>query len=249
MKGDKRNHSLQAPEETSHVKRIYRYVPILLLAVCSQLAHAQSSFDIAVGFGAAQDKATGNGIEGDPTSLNFFNNCAVGSTDTCTPTSSLSAFMMGFQGTVMMSKYFGLNGEVSFQPGRQDYAAFSQSLLNAGGANLQSRLTLYDFNGVVQPFKTKRIALQGMGGIGGANLRFYASGSTTSAILGTQNFSQYFGSSNHFQVHGGIGVQIFVTDHVFIRPQFDIHYVRNLSQFGSNAIKREMVWIGYSWGS
>jgi hypothetical protein len=55
-------------------------------------------------------------------------------------------------------------------------------------------------------------------------------------------------STNHFQVHGGVGVEIYLTDHIFVRPQFDVHYVRNLTQFGSNLVKTEMVWLGYSWG-
>jgi hypothetical protein len=49
-------------------------------------------------------------------------------------------------------------------------------------------------------------------------------------------------------VHGGVGVQIYVTDHIFIRPQFDVHYVNNFSQFGRNLVTQEMVWIGYSMG-
>jgi hypothetical protein len=44
-------------------------------------------------------------------------------------------------------------------------------------------------------------------------------------------------------------VEIFVNDHVFIRPQFDIHYVPNFTnQFGSNLAVGGMVWVGYSWG-
>jgi hypothetical protein len=49
-------------------------------------------------------------------------------------------------------------------------------------------------------------------------------------------------------VHGGLGVQIYLSDHVFVRPQFDVHYVHNLSQFGRNLITEETVWLGYSWG-
>jgi hypothetical protein len=57
------------------------------------------------------------------------------------------------------------------------------------------------------------------------------------------------GSSNHFQVHAGVGVQIFLTEHVFIRPQFDFHYVPGLTdQFGSNMVPAAMVWLGYSIG-
>jgi hypothetical protein len=67
-------------------------------------------------------------------------------------------------------------------------------------------------------------------------------------VLGSQSSSQYFQSSNHFQVHGGVGVQIYLTDHVFLRPEFDIHYVNNLTEFGSKIVTQEMVWLGYSWG-
>jgi outer membrane protein with beta-barrel domain len=231
------------------VRRNCCYLFVLLLFAGIQLAQAQSSFDVAVGFGAVQDKATGTGIEGDPNSANFFNTCAAGATLTCASTKSMSGLMMGFQGNLMLSRYLGVGGELSFQPGRQDYVVYPPSVLNLGGANLQSRTTFYDFNGIFQPVKNKRVALQVLGGIGGANLRFYASGSTTSAVLGTQNFSQFYGSSNHFQVHGGFGVQLFVNDHVFVRPQFDVHYVPNLTQFGRNVVTEESVWVGYSWGT
>jgi hypothetical protein len=157
--------------------------------------------------------------------------------------------MMGFRGNVMLWKHLGIGGDVSFQPGKQDYAVFPSSAIQAGGANLQSRTTFYDVDAVLQPVKTKRAALSLLGGIGGANLKFYASGSVSDAVLGTQNFSQFYGSSNHFQVHGGAGVDIFVTNHVFVRPQFDLHYVRNLTQFGRNAVTQESVWVGYRWGS
>jgi hypothetical protein len=44
-------------------------------------------------------------------------------------------------------------------------------------------------------------------------------------------------------------VQVFVTDHIYIQPQFDFHYVPNLTdQFGSNIAVGGMVWVGYSWG-
>jgi hypothetical protein len=157
--------------------------------------------------------------------------------------------MMGFRGDLMLWKHLGVGADLSFQPGKQDYAVFPASAIQAGGANLQSRAMFYDFDVVAQPIKTSRASLELLGGIGGANLRFYASGSTTDAIIGTQNFSQFYGSANHFQEHAGIGVNIFVKNNIFIRPQFDLHYVNNLSQFGSNVVTEESVWVGYRWGS
>ena len=87
------------------------------------------------------------------------------------------------------------------------------------------------------------------GGIGGAKTSFsYTQTSCVgTAVCSTQ--SQAVGSSNHFQVHAGIGVQIFLTEHVFIRPQFDFHYVPGLTdQFGSNMVPAATVWLGYSLG-
>lgn len=149
----------------------------------------------------------------------------------------------------MLWKHFGVGADVSFQPAKQDYINLNASAAANGLSTLtlQSRMTLYDFNGIVQPYKGKKAALKLIGGIGGANLKFYEAGSSSS-FIGSQNFSQYFQSSNHFQVHGGVGVQIYVTDHMFVRPQFDVHYVHNLNEFGRNLVTQESVWVGYTFG-
>ena len=148
----------------------------------------------------------------------------------------------------MLWKYFGVGAEVNFQPARQNYLVFQQQSAGAYGDILQSRTTFYDFNGIAQPISTKRFALQFQGGIGGTNVKFYEQLSSSSAILGNSQSTQFFGSSNHFQVHAGAGVQVYVTDHIFVRPQFDLHYVHNFSQFGSNAVPSATVWVGYSFG-
>jgi hypothetical protein len=67
-------------------------------------------------------------------------------------------------------------------------------------------------------------------------------------VLGSQSQSQYAQSANHLNVHGGVGVDIFVTDHIYVRPQFDVHYIPNLTQFGSSVVLDGMVWLGYSFG-
>ena len=230
--------------------KTFRYLPLVfMLGLTLQLANAQSEFNVGVGFGAVQDSASGAGIEGDPNSFNFFGSCTPGSTLTCSPSKGLSGFTMGVRGSLLLWKHFGVGADVTFQPGKQDYAVFPSSAIQAGGANLQSRTTFYDFDAVVQPIKNKRASLELLGGIGGANLKFYATGSVNDAVLGTQNFSQLYGSSNHFQVHAGAGVNIFLTSNIFVRPQFDMHYVNNLSQFGRNVVTEESVWVGYRWGS
>jgi hypothetical protein len=208
------------------------------------LVHAQSGFDFAVGFGAFQDKASSTQI--DQSLLPCTPNDPLGP---CVSPSSLSAFALGFGGDLMLWKHFGVGADVAFQPAKQDYLNLSASAAANGlsSLTLQSRMTLYDFNGIIQPVKTKKAALKILGGIGGANLKFYEAGSSSS-FIGNQNFSQYFQSSNHFQVHGGVGVQIYVTEHMFIRPQFDVHYVHNLNEFGRNLVTQETIWVGYTFG-
>jgi len=59
-------------------------------------------------------------------------------------------------------------------------------------------------------------------------------------------------SANHFDIHVGVGLSIYVSEHFFIRPQFDLHYAPGLggvnNQFNSNLVPAGMVWVGYSFG-
>jgi hypothetical protein len=157
--------------------------------------------------------------------------------------------MLGFGGDLMLWKSFGVGADVSLQPSKQTYANLNASAAASGLTTLsvQSRMTLYDFDAVFQPVNTKKVALKLKGGIGGANLKFYESGSASNALF-NQNFSQFFGSSNHFQIHGAVGVQIYLTDHVFVRPEFNVHWVHNLTEFGRETVLEELVWLGYTWG-
>jgi len=231
------------------VKRICRTFPLFVLPLlCLSLAHAQSGVDVGIGFGGAQTSAASTGL--DPNTLQ---SCTLGSNPTgagCASTPSLNTFMLGFSGDLMFWKHFGVGAEVNFQPAKQNYVNLNATAPSLGLTtfSIQSRVTFYDFNGIYQPVRSKRAALKLEGGIGGANIKFYQSGSSSNSLVGNQNFSQFFGSSNHFQVHGGAGVQIYLTEHVFVRPQFDIRYINNLTQFGRNAVTEETVWVGYTLG-
>ena len=227
------------------MRRISRYLPLLfVLFCCIQLASAQSAFDLNVGVGALQDKAASGQVD---QNLNL---CTTGDPyGPCVSSPALSGATIGVGGDLMLWKRFGIGAEVAIQPAKETYVNLNASAA-ANGLNalsVQSRMTLFDVNGIFQPVNTKKVAVKLEGGIGGANLKFYEAGSSSS-VLGSQNSSQYIQSANHFQVHGGVGVQIYVTDHIFIRPEFDVHYVRNLTEFGSSVVTSEMVWVGYSWG-
>ena len=227
------------------MRRTSRYLPLLSVLFCGvQLASAQSAFNLNFGVGAIQDKAASGQVDQE------LNPCTTGDLyGPCVSTPSLSGATIGIGGDVMLWKKFGIGAEVGFQPAKETYVNLNASAAASGlnAMSVQSRMTLFDFNGIYQPVSTKRAVLKLEGGIGGANLKFYESGSSSS-VLGNQNSSQYLASTNHFQVHGGVGVEIYLTDHIFVRPQFDVHYVRNLTQFGSNVVTTEMVWLGYSWG-
>ena len=102
--------------------------------------------------------------------------------------------------------------------------------------------------GIMQYEYTWLIPAMLIGGFGGVNVKFYEKVSSSSSILGNSQYTQFFGSSNHFQVKGGVAAQFFATEHVFIKPEFDIRYVTNFNQFKRNMVPGFMVWVGYSFG-
>ncbi len=216
------------------MRALWRYLaPVSLLILCASFASAQNSADVGIGFGTAHVKANASGIDDQS-----FSACTPGSTSTCQSLPALSGLFMGFSGDLMLTKRYGIGGEVNFQPTRTDYGP------------LQSRELFYDFNGIYQPFSEKRYALQIQGGIGGARTSFiYPSTSCVGSAVCT-NSNIPVGNTSHFQVHVGVGVSFYVKEHLFIRPQFDFHYVPGLdNQFGSNLVPEGTVWVGYAFGS
>ena len=209
------------------MNRICKYLPLLF---CLSFAHAQSALDIGLGFGSFHDKASGSGID-----QITGGTCVSGVA--CLQTPALSGFFMGFGGTIMLTKRYGFGGEAVLQPGKQDYAG------------LQSRQIFYDVNAVFAPVNQKKVVVRLEGGIGGATTNFYV---TQNSCVGTAvcaSQTQTLGSTKHFQVHTGVGVQIFLSEHLFIRPQFDLHYVPGFTnQFGSNLAPGAMIFVGYSMG-
>ncbi len=209
------------------------FLPFFLISPAS----AQSSFDVNVGFGTAQVGSNGAGID-NASSSNAFGTCLLSSGDSfCQKTPGLGGFFLGLGGDVMLQKHFGVGAEVNLQPAKSDYGP------------LQYRQTFYDFNGIYAPVNEKRLALQLQGGIGGAKTGFSFAQNSCVGTAVCSNVSQPVGNSNHFQVHAGVGVQFFLTEHLFIRPQFDLHYVPGLTQqFGSNVVPEGTIWVGYNFG-
>jgi hypothetical protein len=147
-----------------------------------------------------------------------------------------------FGADFMWKQHLGFNGEYAFRFAQAPY------LPDAG---LNFRPGFYDFNVVWEPTAgaDRRIVPVIEGGIGGARVALYVT-QTVSVTGITSTFTQPAGiNANHFQVHGAVGVKLYVKGNIFIKPQFDIHYVTNLTdQFGRNWVPQVTASVGYSFG-
>jgi hypothetical protein len=216
--------------EIPEMKHTWRYllVPSLLLLL-TPFAAAATSGSFSIGFGTAHVKSNDTGIDS-----NTLNACTPGLDYYCQSTPGLNGFFLGFSGDMMLSKLLGFGGEVSFLPARGNYGP------------LEFRQTFYDFNAIVMPVAKKRFALKLMGGIGGAKTGFTYNESSCVGTAICTNANEPIGSANHFQLHAGAGVEVYLTDYLFIRPQFDFRYVPGFTnQFGSNIVSGGMFWIGF----
>ncbi len=155
----------------------------------------------------------------------------------CVPAQSMGGVFGVFGADFMIKPHFGINGEYSGRFAQANY------LPNEG---LNVRPAFYDFNAVYQPTSgDKRIVPVLEGGIGGAKLSFYVSQQAGSLF----NQSQFFVSSNHFQVHGAAGVKLYVKSDIFIKPQIDVRWVDNLTdQYGRTFVPEYSLSIGYTFG-
>ena len=217
------------------MRKLWFCLPALF---CVSLAHAQSAIDFAVGGGTATDTSNKAGID-NANSANPFVGCTPNTTldPFCQSTPGMGGFFLGFSGDIMFKEHFGAGAEVNFQPSHLNYGP------------LQYRETFLDINGIYEPITKKRITPQIQGGIGSARTGFQFSQSSCVGTAVCSTGTEPVGSATHFQVHVGVGVQIAVTEHIFVRPQVDLHYVPNLTdQFGRNSVPEYTIWVGYHFG-
>jgi hypothetical protein len=165
----------------------------------------------------------------------------------CVPVSDMGGVFGVFGADFMITPHLGFNGEYSFRFAQGNYLTSPASSNQSGSPIVVSvRPGFYDFNAVYQPGSgDKHIVPVLEGGIGGAKMSFYGNSSAGTAF----SSSQFFLSSNHFQVHGAVGVKLYFKSDIFIKPQFDIHYVPHLTdQYGRSAVPEFTISIGYSFG-
>ncbi len=217
-------------------KLTIRIIPLLLVLLLAGVKQSNAQGVSAYfGLGSAIDSAaTSSGCPAKQISDPFN---TLGPPASCVAAPTMGGVFGVFGTDFMITPHLGINGEYS---GRFAQAKYLPS------EGLTVRPSFYDFNAVYQPSSgDKRIVPVLEGGIGGAKLSFYASQSAGTLF----NQSQFFVSSNHFQVHGAVGVKLYFKSDFFIKPQVDIHYVRNLTdQYGRNAVPEFTISIGYTFG-
>lgn len=204
---------------------------------CASFAWAQAALDVNIGAGTAHDTASGAGIEG-PASLSAFGPCNPGASDGfCQSTPALDGFFLGLGADIMLFKHFGVGAQADFQPEHRSYGP------------LQARQSFVDFDGIFAPVSNKHFELRLLGGVGFARTSFSISQSGCIGTAVCSTSTEPIGAATHPDLNVGAGLQIYLTNHIFIRPQFDFHYVPNLNQqFGNNYVPEGTIWLGYNFG-
>lgn len=209
-----------------------RMTPLLLLVfflASGPLAKAQD-FSAFFGLGTAQVKSSGQQID----------TFGASDGDILFPTPNMGGIFGSFGGDFMWKRTLGFGAEYSTRFAQADYAG------------LNYRPSFYDFNAIFHPFplpRSTRVVPEFQAGLGGVNLQFYVNQQFCDAFSGCSTSNQFLESSNHFQLHGAAAVRIYLTSHIFIKPQVDIHWVNNFFQFGSDWVPEYSMAIGISTGN
>ncbi|MEO8597512.1 MAG: outer membrane beta-barrel protein [Candidatus Solibacter sp.] len=202
------------------------YLPVCLLMLAgSDSLRAQSSLDVHIGASGANAKSTGENLDtfGDG---NFYR------------TPSLDGVFMNLGGGIMLTPRYGFGAEVSFKPRQSDYAG------------LGYRPVFVDFNAIMHPVaRAKRVVPELQAGLGLVNTKFYYSQEGNCNVFqGCPGENVLVQSSNHFQLKAGGGISFFVTPNIYVRPDFNIHWVHNFYEFGTNWVPQYGVSVGYRFG-
>jgi hypothetical protein len=127
----------------------------------------------------------------------------------------------------------GVGGEISWRATRALYLD-----------TLDYRPIFYDFNAVYAR-KVSRVGFAAMGGIGAQSTRFYEGGCVS---INANGQCTDFVSSNHFLLHLGAALRLYVTHSVYVAPELHYYYVRNNVDFTSPNVTRYGLNIGYTFG-
>ena len=192
------------------------------LFLASQVSFAQSG-NVYFGQGTAIDSSAGTQVDTFGTGNPF-----------TTPRMGGSFSDIGT--SVLFTKHFGVGADLSWRDTRGSYAG------------LLYRPIFYNFDGVWEPVSTKHFEPEVHAGLGAMHIGYSYSQTQCDQFAGCSTFNKGVGTSTHFQAHAALAARFYVTDHVFVRPAVDAHYVNNLFQFGSNWVPEYSIGVGYSFG-
>jgi len=192
------------------------------LFIGAQLSMAQSA-NIFFGAGTAIDSSSNQQIDTFGTGSPF-------------TTPRMTGTFLDLGSSVLFTKHFGVGADVSWRAAHGAYAG------------LLYRPMFYNFDGVWEPISTKRFEPEIHAGLGGMHIGYTFNQTECDQFAGCETSSQTVETASHFQVHGAIAARFYLTDHVFVRPAIDAHYVNNLFQFGSNWVPEYSLGVGYSFG-
>jgi len=197
---------------------LHTFVLMFALLVSAQVARAQE-VSAYLGLGSAY-------VSSNASQIDTFGD------GTLHKTPNLNGVFANLGASVFINKHVGIGAELAWKPSQTDYAG------------LLYRPSFYNFDAIYRLGRTtKRLGSPELrAGIGGARLRFNFDDPTTcDQVPGCPD-------STHFQVHLGAATRWYLSDHVFLRPALDVHYVTNFSEFGHNWVPRYSVSVGYTFG-
>jgi hypothetical protein len=149
---------------------------------------------------------------------------------------SLNASFGKVGGDFMLNKRYGVGFESDFQFSQTNYQGFN------------TRPIFYYVNGIYTPFRGRwsRVVPEIQGGIGGVKMTFSYTSTSCDTLVGCTTSTTPIEAASHFQLHVGVGLRFYATKHLFIRPNFDYHYVPNFIQYGSNSVPEFGAAVGWS---
>lgn len=192
----------------------------IVVALCAVMKPARAQLvDVYLGVGAAHDGSTNQ-------QFNTFGDGIL------YPTKSLGGVFGDVGLGVMFGKQFGAGFDLGWRFTQATYTGVSY------------RPSFYNFDGIYSPtwVASKRFSPEVRVGIGGAGLNF-SSDQQQNCVNGPA-----CQSSEHFQVHFALAGRIYLTDHLFIRPAIDAHWVHQFTEFATDFPIQYSVGIGYSLG-
>lgn len=142
--------------------------------------------------------------------------------------------------------YPNVGGDLIFLPyglGIGAQVAFRGSQTNYFGVG--ARPVFYDFSLVWQPVKPgSRIRPDFAVGLGAENLRFYQGVLNCGTFTGCSNHT----SSNHLLLTAAVGVKVYLSEHIFLRPAVNYYNIRNNLEYGVPSAWQAGIAIGYTLG-